>query len=130
MIKPFHLSFSVGDLESTKYFYHGILGCNIGRERQTWMDLDFFGHQITVHQAAENGCEIAPIDHFGVILDKFEWENLLTLLKGSKVDLFLEPSFSKLGELDEKAKFMVKDPDGNILEFKYYLDFEKTLKRI
>lgn len=45
----FHLAIPVADLEAARTFYAGLLGCDVGRESDTWIDFDFFGHQVTVH---------------------------------------------------------------------------------
>lgn len=45
----FHLAIPVADLEAARTFYAGLLGCGVGRESDTWIDFDFFGHQVTVH---------------------------------------------------------------------------------
>ena len=45
----FHLAIPVADLEAARTFYAGLLGCGVGRESDTWIDFDFFGHQVTTH---------------------------------------------------------------------------------
>ena len=45
----FHLAIPVADLEAARTFYAGLLGCGVGRESDTWIDFDFFGHQVTAH---------------------------------------------------------------------------------
>ena len=45
----FHLAIPVADLEAARTFYVGVLGCGVGRESDTWIDFDFFGHQVTTH---------------------------------------------------------------------------------
>ena len=48
----FHLSFHVRDLDSTRRFYGGVLGCTEGRSAATWVDFNFFGHQLSLHLGA------------------------------------------------------------------------------
>ena len=45
----FHLAFNVTDLDETRDFYGNILGCIEGRSTETWVDFDFFGHQLSMH---------------------------------------------------------------------------------
>jgi len=45
----FHLAFHVTDLDAARRFYGGVLGCQEGRSTNTWVDFDFFGHQISLH---------------------------------------------------------------------------------
>lgn len=75
MIQPFHLSFVVPDKEKVKAFYLGALGCSLGRDNETWFDILFFGHQITIHQATSK-MPAYKIDHFGPILTKEDWLGL------------------------------------------------------
>ena len=79
MIKLFHLSFVVPNLDAAKRFYIDVLGCEVGRDVGEWIDILFFGHQVTIHQ--EKGAMLAkPLDHFGVIMDENEWLNTSSLL--------------------------------------------------
>ncbi len=75
---PFHYSFFVTDLASTRRFYGELLGCREGRSTETWVDFDFFGHQISAHTTgpptptADRGVVdgiAVPMPHFGAILD-------------------------------------------------------------
>ena len=43
----FHLAYHVRDLDEARQFYTGVLGCAEGRSTATWVDFDFFGHQIS-----------------------------------------------------------------------------------
>ncbi len=49
MLTPFHLAYHVTDLDAARAFYGGTLGCREGRSTDTWVDFDFFGHQISLH---------------------------------------------------------------------------------
>ena len=61
MPSPFHYSFFVTDLASTRRFYGEILGCREGRSTETWVDFDFFGNQISAHTTGAP----APTDDTG-----------------------------------------------------------------
>ena len=52
-LTPFHLAFPVRDLASTREFYEGVLGCEIGRTSEKWIDFNFFGHQLSAHVKPE-----------------------------------------------------------------------------
>ena len=45
----FHLAYHVDDLQHARAFYGGVLGCSEGRSTETWVDYNFFGHQISLH---------------------------------------------------------------------------------
>ena len=119
MMKPFHLSFVVPSLEQAKTFYTEVLGCEIGRDTGGWIDIIFFGHQITIHQ--ENAFVSArPIDHFGPILSKSEWLRVAQRCEEKNIQLEMPRTVKDSGLPTEAGKFLIKDPAGNLLEFKYY----------
>lgn len=119
MLQPFHLSFIVPDADKAKAFYLDILGCDLGRDMGDWFDIIFFGHQITIHQERQVLVS-RPIDHFGPILDKAQWECLSQRLANCDVKFTLKPTVKNAGRPDESGKYIVVDPAGNLLEFKYY----------
>jgi len=125
MIKPFHLSLVVPSLDEAKEFYINLLGCKMGRDSGKWIDIIFFGHQITLHQERDTMVAM-PIDHFGAILDKQEWNNISGLFSSHGVKFEMRPSIKEEGTDTESGKFIVKDPADNVLEFKYYVDFNTT----
>jgi len=126
MIKPFHLSVVVPDLASARQFYVDLLGCKTGRENRMWIDVIFYGHQITIHQQ-HNGMVARAIDHFGPILGKEDWLSVSDLLKANDTEFVMQPTIIGPGCDTETGKFIVKDPAGNTLEFKYYACFSKTV---
>ncbi len=78
-ILPFHLAIPVQDIEKSKNFYKEVLECSEGRSSSTWVDLNFFGHQLVLHKKEnfdkkeENTTNLVdsknvPIPHFGVVL--------------------------------------------------------------
>ena len=85
MINPFHLAFPIKDIEETKRFYKNILGCEIGRESDAWVDFNFFGHQVSAHLKPDEltntkknkvDGKSVPVRHFGVVLDWEDWHSL------------------------------------------------------
>jgi len=75
MTYPFHLSFVVPDLKLAEEFYTEFLNCKKGRDTGHWIDIIFYGHQLTLHQATQE-MPAKALDHFGVIMSKQEWLNL------------------------------------------------------
>lgn len=53
-MQPFHLAIPVIDLEKTRQFYRDILECSEGRTDSHWVDFDFFGHQLVLHQKPQS----------------------------------------------------------------------------
>ena len=129
-IPPFHLAFPVTDLAATKQFFTETLGCPLGRISERWIDIDFFGHQITAHlvdgldEAATNPVdgEQVPSSHFGAILEMAEWKALADKLVALDTQFLIKPQIRFEGEVGEQATMFFKDPSGNALEFKAFAD--------
>lgn len=129
--KPFHLAFPIRDIEETRIFYGELLGCEIGRSTEKWIDFNFFGHQLSAHvkpdelaQAKRNEVDgkDVPVRHFGAILPWEEWHTLAEKLKASGVEFVIEPYIRFKGEVGEQATMFFLDPAGNALEFKSFQD--------
>jgi len=116
---PFHLSFVVPNLRLTEAFYVDFLGCKKGRDTGHWIDIIFFGHQLTLHQASEL-VKAQSIDHFGIILAKAEWLSLIEKVKAEKIMFILFPKEITNNDQSESGKFIIKDPAENLIEFKFY----------
>jgi len=127
--RPFHLAFPVKDLAKTRAFFHGLLGCPVGRESGEWIDFDFFGNQITAHLkpgecAGESANAVdgdaVPVRHFGAILEWAEWERLAEILQSRNYPFEIQPKIRFKGKAGEQGTFFVRDPSGNALEFKAF----------
>lgn len=138
MQPPFHLAIPVVDLAATRRFYTELLGCGVGRESDTWIDFNFFGHQVTAHLAPDDarragtnpvdGKEV-PVRHFGVILPWEEWEALAERLRAQRVEFLLGPYLRFQGQVGEQATLFLLDPSGNGLEFKSFRDPARIFAR-
>ena len=131
-LQPFHLAVPVTDLGEARAFYGGLLGCAQGRSAETWVDFNFFGHQLVCHldpaltpdrQNANpvDGHQV-PIPHFGVVLEMSDWLTLADRLKQSGVRFVIEPYIRFKGLPGEQATLFMLDPSGNALEFKAFRD--------
>lgn len=130
-VRPFHLAFPVHDIEAARRFYGDLLGCTEGRSAETWVDFDLYGHQIVAHLAPAASSDAAanevdghdvPVPHFGVVLPVPEWEALAGRLKAAGVRFGIEPHIRFKGEAGEQATMFFRDPSGNALEFKAFVD--------
>lgn len=131
---PFHLAFPVHDLELTRQFYEGLLGCPVGRTSDRWIDFNFWGNQITAHlvdatMMGEPTNKVdnkdVPVKHFGAILEWSEWEKLAQKLRDYGTDFIIEPYIRFKGEVGEQATMFFLDPSGNAIEFKSFQDFDQ-----
>jgi len=125
----FHYAFLVRDLESTRHFYCEVLGCREGRSTATWVDFDFFGHQLSAHTtgtpASTQACgEVdgvtVPMPHFGAILDWEAFQSLATRIRAAGLSFIIEPLLRFAGQPAEQATMFLLDPSGNALEFKAF----------
>jgi extradiol dioxygenase family protein len=131
MIQPFHLAIPVKNLEICRTFYRDILQCKEGRSDTHWVDFNFFGHQLVIHQKDNfepqqisnpvDGHDV-PVPHFGVVLKMNEWVKLSELLKNNGTEFIIEPTIRFKGKPGEQATLFFKDPEGNALEFKAFKD--------
>lgn len=127
---PFHLALPVRELEATRRFYADLLGCAVGRESASWIDFDFFGHQLTAHVvASEEGSarndvdgDRVPVPHFGAILAWDDWHALAESLKERGVAFEIGPRVRFAGEVGEQATMFFRDPSGNPIELKSFRD--------
>lgn len=128
-LRPFHLAITVDDLDRARSFYGELLQCQSGREASRWIDYDFFGHQLTVHLTDRKQADQAsnavdkkrvPVPHFGIILEWTHWQSLSKRLGDAGVDWVIEPNVRFAGLPGEQATFFIRDPAGNVLEFKSF----------
>ncbi|MBB5393297.1 MULTISPECIES: VOC family protein [unclassified Herbaspirillum] len=131
----FHLAYHVRDLDQARGFYCGLLGCEEGRSTDTWVDIDFFGHQLSLHLgepfAVSNtgrvGNHMVPMPHLGIILAMDDWKQLAARLGDSgKVEFVLEPQIRFAGEPGEQATMFFLDPFGNPIEVKGFGSLEQV----
>ena len=128
-LTPFHLSFAVPDLQAAKRFYCDVLDCSVGRDTGAWVDVLLFGHQLTIHQANAQQ-KAQALDHFGVVLDKAGWQALAQRLDDLGVTYVMPPRVHAVDSADESGKLLLNDPAGNLLEFKYYAAFARTVAAV
>ena len=130
MLTPFHFAYHVRDLDEARAFYGGTLGCTEGRSTETWVDFDFFGHQISLHlgepfanaPTGKVGEHMVPMPHFGVVLHLPDWQALAARLTTAGTDFVLKPSVRFQGEPGEQWTMFFRDPSGNPIEFKGFPD--------
>ena len=122
----FHLAFHVRDLDEARRFYGGVLGCTEGRSTDTWVDFDFFGHQISLHlgepfattRTGKVGDALVPMPHFGLILQLEQWQAMAERLKKAGTEFVLEPQLRYPGQPGEQWTMFFCDPSGNPIEVK------------
>ena len=132
MRSAFHLAYNVRDLEDARAFYGELLGCSEGRSTETWVDYNFFGHQVSLHlgepfSVANTGLVggvKVPMPHLGVVLPLDDWRVLAEKLKAAGVDFLIAPSVRFEGEPGEQWTMFFYDPSANPIEIKGLADLD------
>ena len=139
-LSPFHLAIPVRDLKLCREFYKNTLKCAQGRSDSHWVDFNFFGHQLVLHQKEEylpptngksnpvDGHDV-PVPHFGVVLGWAQWHELKDRLENEKIDFIIEPYIRFKGKVGEQATMFFHDPEGNALEFKSFKDMKELFRK-
>ncbi|MBX3660475.1 MAG: VOC family protein [Ramlibacter sp.] len=128
----FHFAFNVTDLDEARRFYGGVLGCAEGRSTATWVDFDFFGHQISLHlgepfktaRTGHVGDVLVPMPHFGLVLGLADWQAMAQRLEAAGTDFVLKPQVRYPGEPGEQWTMFFLDPFGNPIEVKGFASSE------
>lgn len=131
-LSPFHLAIPVSDIAASRRFYGELLGCPEGRSDETWVDFDFFGHQLVCHLDPDREVpdrianpvdgHSVPVPHFGVVLDMETWSDLADRLRAAGVEFVIEPYIRFEGQPGEQGTMFFEDPSGNAVEFKAFRD--------
>lgn len=133
----FHLAYNVTDLDAARRFYGDVLGCAEGRSTDTWVDFDFFGHQISLHlgtpfrtaKTGHVGDHLVPMPHLGVIMPLADWLALARRLDDAGVAFEIPPVVRFAGQPGEQRMMFFRDPSGNPIEIKGFADFEAVFAR-
>lgn len=130
----FHFAFNVTDLEKACQFYTKVLGCKQGRRTDTWVDFNFFGHQLSLHLgepfSVKNTGQVdnvaVPMPHFGAVLALEDWRVLAAKLSEQQVEFVIAPSVRFAGEAGEQHTMFFYDPFGNPIELKGFVNLDKV----
>jgi uncharacterized protein len=133
----FHLAYHVHDLQAARDFYAGVLGCAEGRSTESWVDFDFFGHQISLHLGApfattntgRVGDALVPMPHLGLVLQADDWQALAQRLRDAQTEFVIEPHLRFAGQPGEQWTMFFRDPSGNPIEVKGFADLDRVYER-
>ena len=122
----FHLAVHVRDLDVARHFYGHVLGCREGRCSTTWVDFDFFDHQLSLHLgeplattlSGRVGDCLVPMPHFGLVLALPDWQAMADRLTTAGTAFVLAPQVRFEGLPGEQWTMFFCDPFGNPLEIK------------
>lgn len=120
----FHLAIPARDLDEAQDFYVARLGCQLARRYEDRITLNFFGDQVVCHLSEdwEREPRMYP-RHFGVTFrNRDDFEAVLFCAETRDIPFFspCQPRFKD--KVEEHLTFVLRDPSGNLIEFKHYLD--------
>jgi extradiol dioxygenase family protein len=120
----FHLAIPARDLDEAQEFYVGKLGCHLARRYDDRITLNFFGDQVVCHLSEdwERDPKMYP-RHFGVTFaDHRDFDAVLLCAETRDIPFFsgCQPRFKDT--VEEHLTFVLRDPSGNLIEFKHYRD--------
>ncbi len=125
----FSCTYTRTDREATRRFYGDLLECPEGRSSETWVDLNFFGNQLSLHigevikssnsSSSVEGVSV-PMPHFGCVLDWNIFYDLVDKLQSKDFKFIIKPSVRFLGLPGEQATMFFEDISGNAIELKAY----------
>ena len=126
MKSVFHLAFNVTSLNGARSFYGAVLGCTEGRSTASWVDFDFFGHQLSLHLGrpfqtectGEVAGALVPMPHFGLVLALPDWQAMAARLQAAGTPFILAPQLRFEGQPGEQWTMFFCDPFGNPIEIK------------
>jgi len=113
------------------------LGCTVGRSASNWLDINFFGHQLTVLFKprfvrplvdSQYSARRLPVHHFGAVLSWEEWHQLKEKLVKSGISFLIEPHEAFSGEVGEQLSMFLRDPSGYGIEFKSFEQPERLFQ--
>ena len=136
-MKPFHLAIPVHDLKESVTFYESIFPISIGRSADSWVDLNFYGHQLVLHkhkdfQASDGFNHVdgddVPFPHFGIVLSIDEFYSVIKNVEASKINYFIKPRIRFENTDGEQSTFFLRDPSGNFIEVKAFKNINNLFK--
>jgi extradiol dioxygenase family protein len=124
-----HLSIPVRDLEEARQFYVQTLGCRSARVGDGFIDVWFYGMQLTLQdRPGESGLDPSGSRHFGVTLARPEFDAAVERLRSLPVVWLSAVSTDDEGLSTEQTKTKIADPSGNVIELKTYRDVAQALQ--
>lgn len=118
------------DLDDAVSFYVQALGCQAARAKDKFVDVWFFGMQVTLHERPDETAASprGGTPHFGVTLGRDDFDALVARLDATGVEWLVPVTTDDAGLPTEQTKGKVADPSGNVIEVKTYRDVAAALE--
>jgi extradiol dioxygenase family protein len=123
----FHLAIPAHSLDDAYAFYVDGLGCKLARRYTDRITVDFFGDQVVCHLTPMTPPDPDQQDlyprHFGVTFrERADLDRLLLLCEVRHIPFWRRPAIRFEGLVEEHTTVVLRDPSGNLIEFKHYRD--------
>jgi len=127
MSSCFHLAIPAGNLNLATQFYCDVLGCKTGNsETGHWVDINFWGNELTLHQSEERipkvrhdvDMGVVAVPHFGAHLSEKEFRALKKRIEKAGIAYLDKPYRRFIDSEYEQETLFIEDPNGNVLEMK------------
>jgi extradiol dioxygenase family protein len=137
-VSPFHIAIPVHNLDACRTFYRDILNCEEGRSSDHWVDFNFFGHQLVIHNKPKSKEDFhtnavdgksVPVPHYGGVLPWDTFQEFSKSIANKGVAFVIEPYVRFEGKVGEQATMFFFDPAGNALEFKAFKDMTQLFAK-
>ena len=125
----FNLGLRVIDIDESKVFYCNFLGCEECNSEEVWVDINFWGNELTLHKAQEDELKMTHrhhvdmaavcVPHFGIHLLREDFDEIIKRFQSSDEFDFLDQPFLRFKDgYREQETFFIRDPSGNAIEIK------------
>ena len=126
MSNRFHLAIAAGNLDVAIDFYCGLLGCQKGNSECGWVDINFWGNELTLHSSnCKQTSERHNVDmgdvsvpHFGVHFEANDFKAIKERIIQNNIKFIDKPYIRFKGEVLEQETMFIEDTNGNVLELK------------
>jgi extradiol dioxygenase family protein len=117
-------------MDEARHFYVHTLGCRVARTTSDFTDVWFYGMQVTLQDRPDEATGLVPggSRHFGVTLDRDDFEAAVARLEEEHVAWVSPVSTDGEGTEVEQTKCKIADPSGNVIELTTYPNPEAALE--
>ena len=120
MDSPFHLSIGVRSLPESVTFFTEVLNGKVTHEDPTYVNLEVFGHQITLKPNAGIAPDL-PDFHFGFNMQLVEFDRIADrVTRTFPRFVHVKPTVVDAGTRMERKKMYLICPTGYLVELKGY----------
>jgi extradiol dioxygenase family protein len=138
-LSPFHLAIPVYDLPAARRFYGEVFGLPEGRSSTQWVDFDFYGHQLVIHEhpktVSQDSAHTNPVDGHDV---RCRTSASCSHGRNGRPGRAPQVLWHRIrhralhplqGQVGEQATMFLLDPCGNALEFKAFKDMSQLFAK-